>query len=164
MAMNSMPNASSPESSSIEFLILTRIGMIDQLASALADHLLAPLGLPMPEFLMLLHFNYRPAEDKMISQISQERQQLQPGVTKIVQKLVAKKLLRATVNPNDGRSKLFYLTPQGERLYARAVSRLMPALQQAFDGFDAAGKASLFGQLDGLKQWFDTHRPRSEAI
>jgi len=135
--------------------------MIDQLAGYLAGHLLKPLRLSMAEFLMLVHFSHRPNEGKTISQISQARQLLQPGVTKIIQRLERKKWLRVQIHPDDARSKFFYLTPLGARLYAQAVARLMPTLHEAFSHFTTEDRSHLFDQLNELKQWFDSNRPKT---
>ena len=45
------------------FRIFNWIGIIDQLASSAANRLLAPLDMPLPQFILLNHFSYRPGAD-----------------------------------------------------------------------------------------------------
>ena len=74
----------------LPFRIVNWIGIIDQLASTEANRTLKPLGLQMPEFVLLTHFSHRPEEARTVTGVARALQQPQPGVTKNVQKLVAK--------------------------------------------------------------------------
>ena len=69
--------------------IFNWIGIIDQLATARAEHTLADLKLPFPQFVMLNHFSHRPHEAKTVTAVASALQQPQPGVTKTIQKLIA---------------------------------------------------------------------------
>ena len=110
----------------LPFRIVNWIGIIDQLASTEANRLLKPLGLPLPQFVLLNHFSHRPDEARTVTAIARALQQPQPGVTKNVQKLVAKGWLRERTNGDDGRSKLLVLTPAGLAKHRAAIAALMP--------------------------------------
>ena len=71
--------------------------------------MLRPLGFQLPQFVMLNHFSHRPDEAKTVTSVARALQQPQPGVTKTVQKLVAKGWLRGRSSEGDGRSKLLML-------------------------------------------------------
>ena len=136
--------------------ILTWIGIINQLAQARSTRALAALKLPYPQFLLLNHFSHRPEEAKTVTGVATAMQQPQPGITKTVQKLIARKYLRATAVPNDGRSKLLYLTPKGLETYGRAIAALVPVFRDLYEPWSEAEMNDLIAKLDRLKVGLDT--------
>jgi DNA-binding MarR family transcriptional regulator len=142
----------------LPFRILNWIGIIDQLAGTQANRLLKPLGLALPQFVMLNHFSHRPAEGKTVTDVARALQQPQPGVTKTITKLLAKRWLREQAHPEDGRSKLLFLTAAGLARHNAAVTVFARELAPAFDGWSRAEMEALFGQLDRLKIWLDANR------
>lgn len=136
--------------------IFNWIGIINQLATNRAERSLAELKLPMPQFVLLNHFSHRPHEVKTVTGVASAMQQPQPGVTKTIQKLVARKLLRADPSPDDKRSKLLTITPKGLELHARALAAFVPRFAEVFDGWDEADMEQLVARLDKLKVWLDT--------
>jgi len=144
----------------LSFRIVNWIGIIDQLASTEANRVLRPLGLQMPQFVLLNHFSHRPDEPRTVTGVARALQQPQPGVTKNVQKLVAKGWLRERANGGDGRSKLLVLTPAGLAKHRAAIAALAPGLARAFADWPERDQRSLFAMLDRLKLWFDQDRDR----
>jgi DNA-binding MarR family transcriptional regulator len=147
----------------LPFRIINWIGIIEQLASSAANRVLAPLDLPLPQFILLNHFTNRPAAEAgghTIMAVANALQQPQPGITKTVQKLVDKGLLAERANPEDGRSKLLRMTPRGVAAHQAAIAALMPELARAFDGWSAKEMQRLFADLDRLKVWLDADRDR----
>ncbi len=144
----------------LPFRIVNWIGIIDQLASTEANQVLRPLGLQLPQFVLLNHFSHRPDETRTVTGVARALQQPQPGVTKNVQKLVAKGWLRERTNGGDGRSKLLVLTPAGLAKHRAAVAALTPSLARAFDDWSERDQRLLFAMLDRLKLWFDRDRDR----
>jgi DNA-binding MarR family transcriptional regulator len=136
--------------------IFNWIGIIDQLATTRAAKALDELKLPFPQFVMLNHFSHRPNEAKTVTGVASALQQPQPGVTKTIQKMVARKLLKADPAPGDGRSKLITITPKGLETHARAVAAFVPQFAEVFSGWDDAEMETLMRQLDRLKVWMDT--------
>ena len=53
-------------------------------------------------------------------------------LTGVVDRLVAKKLVRRIASPNDGRSQIVQLTVQGEKLFARVFPAHIVHLERAF--------------------------------
>lgn len=146
----------------LPFRIVNWIGIIDQLASTEANHVLKPLGLQLPQFVLLNHFSHRPDEARTVTGIARALQHPQPGVTKNVQKLVAKGWLRERANGGDGRSKLLVLTPAGLAKHRAAVAALTPGLARAFEDWTERDQRLLFAMLDRLKLWFDRDRDRPQ--
>ena len=146
-----MPRAHRPD-----VQVFAEIGIIDQLATTRAKRSLDELKLPFPQFVMLNHFSHRPNEAKTVTSVASALQQPQPGVTKTVQKLVARKFLKADPAPGDGRSKLLTITPKGLEMHARAIAAFVPRFAEVFSGWDDAEMEELARQLDRLKVWLDT--------
>ena len=147
----------------LPFRIVNWIGIIEQLASNAANRVLAPLDLPLPQFILLNHFTNRPAAEAgghTIMAVAKALQQPQPGITKTVQKLVDKGFLAERANPEDGRSKLLRMTARGVAAHRAAIAALMPELARAFEGWSDKEMQRLFADLDRLKVWLDTDRDR----
>ena len=142
----------------LSFRIVNWIGIIDQLASTEANRVLRPLGLQMPQFVLLNHFSHKPDDARTVTGIARALQQPQPGVTKNVPKLVAQGWLRERANGGDGRSKLLVLTPAGLAKHRAAIAARAPGLARAFADWPEPDQRSLFAMLDRLKLWFDQDR------
>ena len=142
----------------LEFRIINWIGMIEQLSSTKARQHLEGTNVPMPQFILLNHFSHRPDEGKTVTKIAWAMQQPQPGITKTLAKMVAKGYLREEPNPEDGRSKILFLTDAGRKAHREAGQRLVNGMSGVFDGWSIEDKQSLFGFLDRLKIYFDDHR------
>jgi DNA-binding MarR family transcriptional regulator len=146
------------ESASVDFRIINWIGIIDQLTSTKMRQLLDGTDVPPPQFIMLNHFNHRPEEGKTVSGIAWAMQQPQPGITKTIAKLLSKGFLRAEDNPDDGRSKILYLTDEGKLAHAKAKGRLEEGMGSTFDGWREWEKKDFFEFLDRLKTFLDEER------
>jgi DNA-binding MarR family transcriptional regulator len=136
--------------------IFNWIGIIDQLAQTRATKALAELKLPMPQFIMLNHFSHRPNEAKTVTAVASALQQPQPGISKTIQKMIARKLLKADPAPGDARSKLITITPKGIETHQRAIAAFLPRFAEVFSGWDDTEMETLARQLDRLKVWMDT--------
>jgi len=142
----------------LAFRIVNWIGIINQLSSTEANRVLKPLGLGLPQFILLNHFSHRPDEMRTVTQVARALQQPQPGTTKTVQKLVERGWLSERANGVDGRSKLLALTPSGRAKHRAAIAALMPGLTRAFADWPERDKQALFALLNRLKRWFDQDR------
>lgn len=136
--------------------IFNWIGIINQLMTARASQSLVEMKLPFPQFVMLNHFSHRPDEAKTVTSVASALQQPQPGVSKTIQKMLARKFLRADPAPGDKRSKLLTITPKGLDLHARAIAEFVPRFAESFDGWDEKEMEALVERLDRLKIWLDT--------
>jgi len=136
--------------------ILSWIGMIEHLSRTRASRGLAAVGLPFAQFVVLNHLQWRPNETQTVSRIAVALQQPQPGVTKTVQKLIAKKYVRARPSPDDARSKELFITPKGIEVHRKALHSLVPSYQDLFASWSEVEMEDLFQKLDRLKGWLDT--------
>jgi len=143
---------------SLDFRIINWIGIIDQLTSTKMRQLLEGSDVPPPQFILLNHFSHRPEEGKTISGIVDAMQQPQPGITKTVAKMLSKGFLKAEENPDDGRSKILFLTKVGKTAHQAAKARLEDGLQHTFDGWREWEKKDFFTFLDRLKIYLDDNR------
>ena len=142
----------------IRFRIVNWIGIIDQLAGARANTLLAPLDLTLPQFALLNHFGWRGEEGLTVSAVAQAMQQPQPGITKTLQKLQDRGFLWSVPNPADGRSRLLFVSETGRTAHRAAVEILTEALSAPFADWDPAELEQCFRLLDRLKVWLDANR------
>lgn len=136
--------------------IFNWIGIINQLATTRASRTLGELKLPFPQFIILNHFSHQPQETKTVGSVASAMQQPQPGVSKTIQKMIARKLLRADAAPGDGRSKLLTITSKGLEVQARAIAAFVPRFSEVFSGWEDNEMEDLARQLDRLKVWLDT--------
>ncbi|MFT6556649.1 MarR family winged helix-turn-helix transcriptional regulator [Sneathiella sp.] len=144
--------------SALDFQIINWIGIIEQLSSTQAKRLLDGTDVPMPQFILLNHFSHRPDEGKTVSNVAWAMQQPQPGITKTLAKMVSNGFLKEEPNPEDGRSKILFLTEQGKQSHALAQSRLIHGMSGVFDDWEETDKKQLFSYLDRLKIYFDDNR------
>ncbi len=136
--------------------ILSWIGMIEQLSRTRASRELAAIGLPFAQFVALNHLQWRPDEPQTVTKIAAALQQPQPGVTKTVQKLIARKFVRTRPSPDDARSKELFITPKGLEVHRKALQSLVPSYRDLFATWSEADMEELFAKLDRMKVWLDT--------
>lgn len=141
-----------------DFKIMTWIGIIDQLATTQMRHLLEGTDVPPPQFSLLNHFSHRPEEGKTVTKIAWAMQQPQPGITKTIAKMVSNGFLKEEPNPEDGRSKILFITENGLIAHGKARDRLLTAMEGMFDDWKQWEKKDFFKYLDRLKIYFDDHR------
>ena len=146
------------ELAGLRFQVLNWIGIVAQLSSTLVNQRLAPMDLSYSQFVILNHMTFRGEDGLTVTDIARAIQAPQPGVTKTVQKLLDKQLLKAVPNPEDGRSKILFLTASGKRVRAKAVKDLSEMAAPPFEGIPATRLRSMLTDLDQLKIWFDDHR------
>lgn len=142
----------------LDFQIITWIGIIDQLTATKVRQHLEGTNVPPPQFALLNHFGHRPFEGKTVTKVAWAMQQPQPGITKTIAKMLAKGFLREEANPGDGRSKILYLTQEGQDAHHQAKIRLIGAMDGVFESWSQQSKTEFFAYLDKLKIYFDEHR------
>lgn len=158
MAKKPLETQPNPILSDLAFKSIIWIGMIEQLSRNKAERGLSKIDLSLPEFTILSHFSHANPAIKTVNSISAAMQQPQPNISKTVKKLVRKKFISATNDPNDARSKLLTLTPNGLAAFENAVLLLTPSINQAFENWQIEEKELLFAKLNKLKIWFDNNR------
>lgn len=140
----------------LNFKIINWIGIVNQLAANLAQSILDDLH--MTEFYTLNHFSHHPELGQTITEVARARQQNQPGVSKVVKKLLDRGYLVARANESDARSTVVFITDLGLEAHQKAIERLAPYLADAFAGISVSDKVKFLENLEQMKQWFDDHR------
>lgn len=140
------------------FRLFSWIGIIEQLSRTASERALRALNISWAEFGLLNHFSYGRPPEKTVTGIAADMQQTQPTVTKTVQKMVAKGLLKASPSAEDGRSKILTLTAKGRAAQAKAIALLAPDIEASFAGWTGDEMDALFAQLDRLKIYLDAER------
>ena len=142
------------------FQILNYVGIVDQLATTVANRLLAADDLPLAQFVMLNHFSHEPARGQTVMEVARAFQTQQAGITKMLQRLVKKGYLRVEHSREDRRLRIHCITEQGLRAHADAIGRLMPEIARTFAQWQPADIDRLHGLLFRLKDWLDRDRDR----
>jgi DNA-binding MarR family transcriptional regulator len=117
------------------------------LATAL-DRQLAPLGVTAQQAGVLLHASrqqYSPSQ--LMSLLGTDT----AGMTKLADRLEAKRLIERRPNPRDRRSVLIALTPDGQELVPRIAPVFGRVTRQLLDGFSPAEVTALTGMLERMR-------------
>lgn len=140
----------------LQWELLTSIGICNQLVSERARHVLGE-DLPLPLFSILNHL-VRLGDDRTVTDLARAFQVPQPGMTKSVQKLLAKGYLRTEADPDDARRKRLFLTAEGRAAHDAALRRLAPDAARIFADWPTGELAALQKPLFRLRRWLDDHR------
>jgi len=121
--------------------LLSQVGR--ELTTA-TERRLAPLGLTSQQAALLLHASARPSGP---SQLRQHLGTDTAGMTRLLDRLEAKELLRRVPHPEDGRAILIELTDEGRALVPRIPPIFGAVSRQAFAGLSPAELAQVSGLL-----------------
>ena len=138
--------------------ILTWVGVSQQLLVTRFNRALKGTDLPFAQFTMLNHFFSRPGEGWTVTRLASAFETGQPGISKIVRRLVDKGYLRIEPDPEDGRVKFHYMTDQGMARYREALARLLPEAGLIFGDWNGEDLDALHSGLFRLKSWLDDNR------
>lgn len=113
------------------------------------DLLLRPYGLEMREYLLLAILKAQHAEAMRPSELSLSLDAPRPKVTRLLDGLERRGLLRRKLTAADRRGLDIELTAAGARLLAEVA----PLIHQGYkDWWSSLGSAGLDGVVDGLRQ------------
>lgn len=79
-------------------------------------------------------------------------------MTNTLAKLSGRGLIEIRANPEDGRSKLVYLTPAGVKFRDRAIASLNPAIEKMDRELDLEAMVKILPELQILREYLDTNR------
>jgi DNA-binding MarR family transcriptional regulator len=132
-------------------LILGAGSLLHQVARDLAtalDRQLAPLGVTAQQAALLLHASrqqYSPSQ--LMSLLGTDT----AGMTKLADRLEAKHLIERHPNPQDRRSVLIALTPDGQALVPRLAPVFGRVTGQLFSGFSPSEVSILTTMLERMR-------------
>lgn len=145
-----------PEKMALYFSLFNEIGIIDQLSTTTLNNL-------MPEGLMYTHFGVlnhlvRLGDGRTPLSIAKAFQVAKTSMTHTLAGLEKHKLVNILPNPDDGRSKLVWLTEFGKNLRMQVIAETAPILSQTLAGFSAADIQALVDSLSKIRTIMDNNR------
>ena len=140
------------------FELFNEIGIISQLASTEFNRRL-PEGLHVSHFGVINHL-YRLGDGCTPLQIAAAFQVTKPTMTNTLTKLTARGFVDIRDNPEDGRSKLVYLTEQGRLFRQQAIATLYPLMDEMDRKLDVEEIVTNLPSLKALREYLDKYRSR----
>ncbi|WP_300059388.1 MarR family transcriptional regulator [uncultured Roseobacter sp.] len=138
------------------FEVFNEIAIIEQLSRTLLEARL-PEGLIAPHFTVLNHL-IRVGDGRALIDMARAFQVPKTSMTHTVKVLVTHGLVEVRPNPEDGRSKLVWLTEAGRAVRHQAIADLAPDFARLAKGFDTARLLEALPVLRDLRVYLDEDR------
>ncbi len=138
------------------FEFFNEIGIISQLSSTLFSRTM-PHGVHVAHFSILNHM-VRLGDGRTPVQLASAFQLSKATMTHSLGVLERAGFIRLQPNPDDGRSKLAYLTPEGRAFREAAIQSVRPAFQPIMEKLDPEFLQSLIPHLRRVRQALDEAR------
>jgi DNA-binding MarR family transcriptional regulator len=110
-------------------------------------------GMPLTWYDVLLELNAAPGRSMTMGALGAKATVSRTRVSRVVGELMAEGLVERVPNPDDGRSTLAAITPQGRARLREAAPTYLAAVQRAFCDYlsedDAATIAAALGRVVG---------------
>jgi DNA-binding MarR family transcriptional regulator len=148
-----MPDATPEE---VYFALFNEIGILAQLSRTAFEARLTD-GLLLPQFSVLNHL-VRVRDGRTPLELARAFQVPKTSMTHSLAMLTARGLVREAANPQDGRSKRIWITPEGRSWRDAAIARLMPDLAALHAVFPADRAAAALPHLAALREVMDALR------
>ena len=138
------------------FQVLTEIGIIQQLSATVFNRQL-PEGLHISHFGVINHL-CRLGDGRTPVELASSFQVTKPTMTNTLITLTARRLIEIKNNPDDGRSKLVFLTPEGRTFRDRSIAALEPFMARMDQEFDLEKLTDIQPVLQELREYLDDNR------
>lgn len=138
------------------FRLFNEIGIIGQLSRTLLEARLPP-GFVAAQFSVLNHL-VRVGDGSTPLSISQAFQVPKNSMTHSLNVLEREGLIEIRKNPQDGRSKLIYITDKGRTFREDVIGALAPDIARIAAAFPPDIVARLLPDLEALRQFLDADR------
>ena len=138
------------------FELFNEIGIIQQLAVTEFNRRL-PEGLHVSHFGVINHL-VRLGDGRTPLQIARAFQVTKATMTNTLSKLSARGLVRIRDNPEDGRSKLVFLTKRGRAFREQAIATLDPVVDALDRELTVETAENLTPDLRAIRKYLDEHR------
>ncbi|MBT3712899.1 MAG: MarR family transcriptional regulator [Anaerolineae bacterium] len=138
--------------------IALSLGMLSQLYTTRMNKLLSEHGFTLSQFSVLSHCIRQSEENWTISRLAKVMELNQPGITKIVQKLLSRGLLSAEKDESDSRRKYLQVTPEGLAELQSIYKSLAPDVTAWFTEWDSKMMENFNQHLARLSTWLDKNR------
>jgi len=141
------------------FRLFNEIGIIGQLSRTLLEARLPP-GFVAAQFSVLNHL-VRVGDGRTPLAIAQAFQVPKNSMTHSLVVLEREGLIEIRRNPQDGRSKLVYITDKGRKFRADVIDALAPDIARIAAAVPPEFVARLLPDLEILRKFLDADRDRS---
>ena len=141
------------------FGLFNEIGIIEQLSRASLEARL-PKGLIAPHFTVLNHL-VRLGDGRAPIDMARAFQVPKTTLTHTLKGLEGQGLIEMRPNPDDGRSKLVYLTPSGRVLRDQTIAALGPDFDRIAAALDIQALAQIIPVLRELRIFLDDDQNRA---
>ena len=138
------------------FELFNEIGIVQQLATSAFNRVL-PEGLHVSHFSVINHL-VRLGDGRTPAGIAQAFQVTKPTMTNTLAKLDERGFVDIRPNPEDGRSKLVYLTDAGRAFQQKGIEALGPMLERLMADLDTDALIDLLPSLRVLRAYLDENR------
>jgi len=138
--------------------VIVLLGIIEQLKGTREEKLFSHLEISSSQFAVLNHFTHDPKRAWTVTQLRKVMEMNQPGITKVVQRLVEHKLLATTTDKKDARRKQLKITSKGLKYCEHTARLLMPDIHQVMGHWQDDELADFSKHLEKLKCWLDENR------
>ncbi|MEM8869013.1 MAG: MarR family transcriptional regulator [Pseudomonadota bacterium] len=145
-----------PDNARLLFSVFTEIGIIGQLSRTLLENRL-PDGLITPHFSVLNHLT-RLGDGWTPLRLAQAFQVPKTSMTHTLGTLDQRGLIVLRKNPEDGRSKLVYLTDAGRKTHREAIAALGPDMYEIGQSYPPEQVEQLAPLLVQLREIMDRNR------
>lgn len=143
------------------FEVFNEIAIIEQLSRTLLERRL-PEGLIAPHFTVLNHL-IRLGDGRAPIDMARAFQVPKTSMTHTIKGLEAHGLVEVRPNPEDGRSKLVWLTAKGRAVRDQAIADLDPDFARLREGFDTRRLQNILPALRDLRIFMDADRTGTEG-
>ncbi|MFK7868585.1 MAG: MarR family winged helix-turn-helix transcriptional regulator [Roseobacter sp.] len=151
-----------PDTSTLRYFeLFNEIAIIEQLSRTLLEERL-PEGLISPHFTVLNHLT-RVGDGRAPIDIARAFQVPKTSMTHTLKVLEARGLIAIRPNPQDGRSKLVWLTDAGHQVRADTIKALGPDIARIAERFGHADLDAVLPVLKKLRIHLDAARDQKHA-
>ena len=144
------------ERTRLYFALFNEIGIVAQLSAAVLERNL-PHGLLEPHFRVLNHL-VRLGDGRTPLQMAQAFQIPKTTASHQVAVLAKHGLVQLAPNPDDGRSKLVWLTDEGRALRERVILSFAGLIEEWSETIEPEEVADLLPRLAGIRAFLDAER------
>ncbi|MFK7880053.1 MarR family winged helix-turn-helix transcriptional regulator [Roseobacter sp.] len=138
------------------FEVFNEIGIIEQLSRTLLEMRL-PDGLIAPHFAVVNHLT-RLGDGRALIDIARAFQVPKTSMTHTIKGLQAHGMVEVRPNPDDGRSKLVFLSHKGRAMRGQVIADLGPDFERLASGIDVERLQGILPMLKDLRMFLDEDR------
>ncbi len=138
------------------FQLFNEVGIIYQLSTTLFNRRL-PEGLHVSHFSVINHL-CRLGDGCTPLALASAFQVTKATMTNTLNKLSGRGFIEVKPNPEDGRSKLVYLTVKGRDFREKAIQELAPTMDVLDKDLELERLLKILPELQELREYLDSHR------